>query len=147
MVMIINQSTFLKHITTRDINSLKTFLNTAGSSLKSFRYFDKRNFSVLNNHIVTYLLFHKQEPVGYGHLDKENNKVWLGISIVESKQGMGFGNILMTNLLEAAITKNISAIYLSVDGDNHKAIQLYEKFGFRKEAPALPPIIKMKLIL
>ncbi len=111
-------------------NILQKFLSTAGNSLITFRYFDKRNLNVLENHICTLILLENEHPVGYGHLDKENDIVWLGIAISESALGKGYGNKMLKKLLDTAIEFNLENINLSVDFDNTKAIHLYKKHGF-----------------
>lgn len=102
-----------------------------GNSGETFRYFANRPLSVIKNHIVTILaLDEKNFPVGYGHLDLENNQVWLGICVAEMERGNGIGNMLMQFLLAEADNHLITTVYLSVDLNNTSAIKLYQKFGF-----------------
>ena len=56
---------------------LRSFLDGAGDSLKTFRYFDTRPFDVLKNHLSTWLWMDGGSPVAYGHLDVEDGIVWL----------------------------------------------------------------------
>ncbi|UAY52236.1 GNAT family N-acetyltransferase [Ferruginibacter albus] len=109
---------------------INDFLSNAGKSLISFRYFARRPLTVIQNHLCTYLLFHNNEPVCYGHLDKEGDKVWLGIAVSEKYTGKGLGKTMMEYLLQAARNNMLKGIYLSVDKDNFAAIELYQKFGF-----------------
>ncbi len=111
-------------------NLVEEFLRSAGSSLKKFRYFSSRPIVVLKNHIVTLIVLKEKKIVGYGHLDKENNSVWLGTAVIESEKGKGVGKMLMEKLFEEAKMKNVKEITLTVDNDNAAAISLYEKFGF-----------------
>ncbi len=113
-----------------DEGYLKSFLAIAGSSLESFRYFDKRPLSVIKNHIVTCVLMQNEQVIGYGHLDKDGNEVWLGIAIAEKFKGMGYGNKIMAHLVSKAQEKGIKNISLTVDLNNSQARKLYEKFGF-----------------
>lgn len=110
---------------------LQRFLNAAGSSLVSFRYFANRSFDVLSDHLITVLFMIDDTPVGYGHLDKEENKVWLGICVAEGFGGLGIGKQIMSYLDEAAVKFKIDQVYLSVDRENLKAQNLYNKCGFR----------------
>lgn len=58
----------------------------------------------------------------------------LGISIVPDWQGKGVGDALMREMLNWADNwANVLRIELEVFPDNHRAIALYEKFGFEKE--------------
>ncbi|MGN6177654.1 MAG: GNAT family N-acetyltransferase [Mucilaginibacter sp.] len=120
----------IKTITPDDVKLLQNFLDIAGSSLKSFRYFEKRPFSVLQNHIVTCVLVDSNQVIGYGHLDRENDRTWLGIAIAEEHQGKGYGKLLMNFLISKATENKINCIHLTVDADNINAKHLYEKIGF-----------------
>jgi ribosomal protein S18 acetylase RimI-like enzyme len=116
---------------TTDPSLVEQFISVAGTSLESFRYFEKRPFSIVLNHIVTYLVVDEAEKlVGYGHLDTESDKIWLGIAIAEHCKGKGIGNLLMSHLIEAAKKNKISTLYLSVEVGNKVAIHLFEKKGF-----------------
>jgi len=55
----------------------------------------------------------------------------LGISVIKSYWGQGIGAQLVETLIEHAKTHNIEVISLEVRSDNHRAIHLYKKFGFR----------------
>lgn len=107
------------------------FLEQAGQSLDSFRYFKTRPLSVLDNHLVTSILKVNNQSIGYGHLDKEDNKVWLGIAIASTYKGKGLGKIMMMNLIASAKLLGLNEIFLSVDKDNKRAIKLYEKNNFK----------------
>ena len=123
---------------------LATFIQYAGKALESFRYYNKRDFGVIDNHLVTILLKNSMgEPIGYGHLDKENDIVWLGIAIIEKEMGKGYGKLVMDKLLFEAKKKEIHTIFLTVDKKNHSAIGLYKRFGFVVESD-LGDRIKMK---
>jgi ribosomal protein S18 acetylase RimI-like enzyme len=120
----------IKTITHDDIDLLQNFLDIAGSSLRSFRYFEKRPFTVLENHIVTCVLVDSDQVIGYGHLDQDGGKTWLGIAIAEKHQGKGYGKRIMNFLLSKANENKINCIHLTVDADNINAKHLYEKMGF-----------------
>lgn len=110
---------------------IKEFLETADQALHHFRYFKTRPLSVLDNHLATYLIKVGDQYVGYGHLDIEEDVVWLGIAISDDFQGMGLGKLMMEALIAAAKVKDLSAIQLAVDSDNKKAIALYHKMNFK----------------
>lgn len=70
---------------------VEDFLKDGGESLLHFRYFKNRPLDVLDHHLVTLLLIDAGRPVCYGHLDKEGEKVWLGIAALETEIGKGWG--------------------------------------------------------
>lgn len=115
-----------------NVNLINQFLLNAGSSLKTFRYFEKRSLETIQNHLITYVLVKENQVIGYGHLEREIDKVWLGIAISESQLGKGFGLYLMNTLVDFARKLQIKTLHLSVDKVNLGAIKLYEKVGFLK---------------
>ena len=72
----------------------------------------------------------QNEPIAYGHLDKEGIDVWLGVCVKDSKRGLGLGKEMMSYLLNYAKLKKVPKIRLSVDKENVNAIKMYNKFGF-----------------
>ena len=121
----------IKKISERDYSDLSFFLNNAGKSLESFRYFKSRSLDSIKQHLVTVLLYEDFIPVGYAHIDTENNIQWLGIAISYSKRGRGYGKLLMEYLIDFTLLHKIEIINLSVDEDNSSARTLYEHFGFK----------------
>ncbi|MEP1032784.1 GNAT family N-acetyltransferase [Ekhidna sp.] len=113
------------------ISEVKNFLSNAGNSLDLFRYFGKRPINVIDNHVKTLIVKKKEQVIGYGHLDPEKEKLWLGICVAERFKGKGIGRMILEELLDSAKYLNHDEIWLSVDNDNFGAITLYEKFGFR----------------
>lgn len=108
------------------IEKLRKFIGENENNF--FRYYKKRNFDVLKNHKYTCLYYYNSDCVGYGHLDSESDKTWLGILIAVKFQGIGIGSIIMDDL----IYNSDNDIYLTVDLKNHNAITLYEKKSFIK---------------
>lgn len=105
------------------------FLNTAGASLKSFRYFSTRPIDYINNHLITILLFDDGVPIGYGHLDRDGNDIWLGICVSDKYTGKSKGKLIMEYLLNYA-DNNCLVVILKVDFENIAAISLYGKYSF-----------------
>ena len=115
-----------------NIDLLRQFIAVIGASGSSFRYFNSRPAEVICNHVVTLVGMNDAGiPVCYGHLDRENDTVWLGIGVAEGYTGQGLGKEMMAALVNAGDEAGISEIKLSVDKDNLSAIRLYEKNGFR----------------
>lgn len=113
-----------------DTSLLQQFLETAGNSLETFRYFASRPLTVITNHLVTIVLSENGMPIGYGHLDKDGETVWLGIAVKEQMKGKGFGRRIMKFLVTAADELQLQQIMLTVDKSNSGAIALYKQFGF-----------------
>jgi len=120
----------IRLINAGDTSLLNQFIRTAGSSLLNFRYFQNRSFSVLENHLVTCLLMNGNKPAGYGHLDKDDGTIWLGIAVAEGFRGKGLGKLIMEYLVFTAKSYRLTKINLAVDQGNIPAISLYEEFGF-----------------
>ncbi len=111
---------------------VKNFISSAGDSLISFRYFEKRDVSIIQEHHHTVLLYQDEEIIGYGHLDPcDLGNVWLGICLKSGHTGKGLGKIIMKNLTEYADSKGMKQINLSVDISNVGGKKLYEQFGFK----------------
>lgn len=106
---------------------LNKFLSENKNGLKKFRYFSKRTYEIINRHLCTYLYFENENCVGYGHLDIDGDKIWLGIMVSENFTGKGIGDHIVKDLISQT-SKNI---HLSVDKDNFNAIKLYHKNNFK----------------
>lgn len=113
---------------------LKNFLSEIGKSSENFRYFKKRSLDIIQNHIVTLIGLEEvtRIPVCYGHLDRENNTIWLGVCVIENQVNKGYGKMMMTELINEAKKLSLSRIKLSVDKSNRAAISLYKKFNFEQ---------------
>ncbi len=108
------------------------FLKIAGATtLQKFRYYDSRSLDIMDHHLATFVIRHQDSSIAYGHLDREEDTIWLGIAIAENFQGKGLGTLMMTHLLSYARLQEIPKIKLAVDLDNEAAIPLYKKFGFK----------------
>lgn len=105
------------------VYDLKCFFENNQS--KHFRYFEKRSYDVISNHLYTALYLYEDIFFGYGHIDIEN-KNWLGIFIKEDFRGKKLSKYIMDDLL-----KNCQEdVYLTVDLENINAFNLYKKVGF-----------------
>ena len=107
------------------------FLDNLKSELNSFRYFDKRPVSIIENHLCTLLLMDGSLPIAYGHLDPEAGKLWLGIAVMREYQGKKLGFKMMEELMKRAKDNDEKEIHLTVDKSNSNAIALYKKFNFK----------------
>lgn len=120
------------HNNENHIAILKTFLDNLGEAKNSFRYYNSRPLETINNHILTILVIENNLPIGYGHLDEEENIVWLGISVIPKYHNKGIGKLIMSYLVSKAQKLKISNIFLTVDIYNKSAQILYEKFNFKR---------------
>ena len=119
-----------------NIHLLVSFIDQIGVSSDTFRYFNTRTVDVINNHLVTLLILIDNQPVAYGHLEPENNVIWLGICVLPENAGKGFGKLMMNSLIKRAVELKIPVIDLTVDKTNVSAINLYEQFAFSKYSEA-----------
>lgn len=110
---------------------LEKFVVQAGKSLETFRYFSSRPFSIVKNHVCTWVIEESGQVEAYGHLDKEGETIWLGIAVAEHAKGKGFGKKMMLRLMESALALGLQKVKLSVDHVNEAAIGLYLQSGFK----------------
>ena len=121
----------IKLIGLDDLKLLRRFVNELGGARLHFRYFSSRPLNVILNHLVTLLAVDSQNaPLAYGHLDVENNVVWLGVCVLPRYWGKGLGKSVVQRLLQEAVERRVELVMLSVDSDNAHAISLYTKLGF-----------------
>jgi GNAT superfamily N-acetyltransferase len=93
----------------------------------NFRYFSKRTEECLLNHKYHFILYDTY-PVGYGHLDYDSEKTWLGMCVFDDYVGKGYGKVILDNLIE---NRRGEELFLSVDKENYRAINLYLNRGFK----------------
>ncbi len=114
-----------------NIELLYNFLSDASEISEHFRYFRTRDpKNILSQHVYTIVGIDEetQQAIAYGHIDYEE-KYWLGICVLNSYCGRGYGKQIMDDLLLYADTRDIP-LSLSVDVDNVPAINLYKKYKF-----------------
>jgi len=61
--MVTKKSLFIKQITVSDLDVLKDFIYSSGDSLKTFRFYEKRDFKIISDHILTVLLFFNNKAI------------------------------------------------------------------------------------
>lgn len=122
----------IKEVGLNDLSIIEELFNGAGNSTNTFRYFNSRPYNVISNHLLTIVAFKDGMPVGYGHLDREDEKVWLGIAVAENSKGLGLGKKIMTALTTYADKESIPEISLTVDEINVVAIKLYKQYNFSR---------------
>ena len=96
-----------------------------------FRYFESRDETCLENHIITIAVLSKTNKLyGYGHIDYDGKDFWLGLYVDLNLRGKKLGTYLMKLLEQHAINNKIKKLSLTVDKINLAAINLYKKFDF-----------------
>jgi ribosomal protein S18 acetylase RimI-like enzyme len=116
-----------------DKEDLHILLCNCQDGKKYFRYFDKRNYDVLDNHLYNVLLYKKDNPIAYGHLDRDElNILWLGIIVADNEHGNGYGKKVLKMLVDFFMKIEDNELYLTVDKENLIAQKLYETFNFKK---------------
>jgi putative acetyltransferase len=104
----------------------------------------------LNTHILVVEVKENEnrKVVGIGSLNVNSSPRLrhsgsLGISVHPDYQGMGIGKKLMEEIVDLADNwLMLVRIELGVYTDNHKAIKMYETFGFKKEGIKKYAVIK-----
>lgn len=135
-MMITMYKTHIRHIdggNDQDTELLDQYIQSLNPYVRDrFRYFDSRSDrpyrDILENHILTVLLMTNDVPVGYAHLDVEDDQTWFGICIHQDHHGRGLGR----ELLEYTVSSYDGVIRLTVDKMNAGAIRLYSSFGFEE---------------
>jgi len=70
----------------------------------------------------------------------------LAIAVVDSARGSGTGRRLMERLVEQARTESRRGISLHVNGNNQKALRMYESLGFAESCrDAIGPVMLLSL--
>jgi ribosomal-protein-alanine N-acetyltransferase len=73
----------------------------------------------------------KPEVVGYAGLCAYEGEAYIQtIGVVPEAQGTGIGSMLLTALLEDAVSRGEETVTLEVRADNPNAQAVYERFGF-----------------
>lgn len=54
------------------------------------------------------------------------------IAVVESHRSMGLGRRLLSAMVDVARARGVVSLYLEVRVSNHRAAELYERFGFER---------------
>jgi len=116
----------IHHTDCSSLLELDEFIKSNINGIKTFRYFSKRPYTIIKNHKYTCLYYIDNVYVGYGHLDYEDEKTWLGIMVSDNEIGKKIGDQIMDDL----IFNSENDIYLSVDINNNSAVYLYMKKGF-----------------
>lgn len=73
--------------------------------------------------------------IGVHFLDTDKKQVEIGITLDVEQQGKGFATEALNGIINYLFNKlNKHRIIASIDPENNKSIELFERLGFRKEA-------------
>lgn len=109
---------------------LVEFVRSLENGSKQFRYFKNRTIQIVKSHEVTLLLKCNRDIVAYGHLEKEDDRLWLGIAVADAHVGQGWGKKMTQKLITEANALSMDKLSLRVDTNNAGGIRLYKNMGF-----------------
>ena len=122
-----------KKITSKNFNDFsKIYKNLSANDIVSFRYYENRGLNYVLKIFNPELVYFQSKPIGYYHLDIENETCWFGVFIVSEYRNKGFSTKIIERSKFIAKSNNINKIHLTVDSENIKAINSYIKNGFIK---------------
>ncbi|MDA9279157.1 GNAT family N-acetyltransferase [Schleiferiaceae bacterium] len=99
---------------------------------ETFSYYRNRGLSHITKVCKPFVYINEHgDLIGYGHLDMEEDALWLGIAVSKRYRGEGHGSHIMNHLIRTFKTEHKDCILnLAVSKKNDRAINLYRKYGF-----------------
>lgn len=86
---------------------------------------------IKENEAEYFLVFYEAMPVGYVAYRKEQKRLFISkIYLLNHYQGKGLATKIFAWIEETARANKLSALYLHVNQNNKKAIEIYEHKGF-----------------
>ena len=83
---------------------------------------------------LSIFLMMNNSAIGYGQVIYNRGRYTVvNFGIVSVFRGKGFGELLLNHIINECIDRNILDLYIRVDKNNIKAINLYNKCGFKYE--------------
>ncbi len=84
---------------------------------------------------LSFFIIYNKVEIGYGQVLLLNGKYTVAnFGILEEFRGKGFGEALITYMLNQAKKLGLKEVYIKVKSDNTKAVNLYEKIGFKESS-------------
>ena len=65
-------------------------------------------------------------------VERYSHRAEISITVLREYWGRGIGTRLMEMMIDFSKKSGIEILYLEVRSDNHRAVSLYEKFGFER---------------
>ena len=96
------------------------------------RVYRRKGIYLSNEGVDSYICYHDGKPVGSCDLfvHKDTAKIE-DFAVSPNHQRKGFGTMLLKTLIEIALNKGVSVIYVEADEDD-TAKEMYKKCGFYK---------------
>ena len=94
-------------------------------------YFDEAQEYYLED--CSIFLKYNEEYIGYGQIIFDNKPIIVNLGILENYRGLGFGKVLLLNLVEMAKKKGFEHISIKVLNSNMVAKNLYKSIGFKEQ--------------
>lgn len=92
-------------------------------------YYDEKQDYFLDD--LSLFLKYNDTEIGYGQIIYSRNmNLIVNFGIIDKYRGKGYGRILINKLIQLAFENNIKDLYIRVDVNNRKAINLYRSIGF-----------------
>ena len=60
-------------------------------------------------------MYHCTKPIGYAHLDEENNTNWIGIAFIEKYTNKQLSYYLLSNIINLTFRKKVKKVVKKVD--------------------------------
>ncbi len=122
----------LNSVSDQEIEILKTF-----HSLEDISQFinigdDYFNYVINSNDTYYYKVKIKEEIVGGLHIEKNDGILYLALWVSPIKQHLGVATKVLNDVIEDKFKFNFNKILVSIDKNNLKSINLFEKVGFKK---------------
>ncbi len=114
-------------------------LKTLGSNLFDQRINTENKLEMLadkySNYANTIVIKYDDQIIGlcaYYSNDRVQRKAFISMLVIEGcKQHKGYGEMLLSEVIRRCINQNMKQLMLEVSNNNIRAIQIYEKIGFR----------------
>ncbi len=111
--------------TKEDIKGIKTIENRCFSDF----WTEQMLLESLDNDCIMVVIDLGENIVGYAGLYPSGDIT--NIAVLPEYRGLGYGKMLVTEIIKQAQFNNIERIFLEVRSSNNIAIKLYEKCGFK----------------
>ena len=97
--------------------------------IKDIKYEEKQEF--YKKDLCIFMLLDNKE-IGYGQIVYNKNMYMIvNFGVLKEYRGLGYGEYFLNYLVNMAYNLNIKDLYIRVDYENYKALNLYNKIGFK----------------
>lgn len=116
-----------------DLSDLADLCNIDATCFTVHQTMVERFAYLLNDNSYTVLFALKNKiPIGKAHIQwKSNNAHFSDIAILPPYQRQGLGNELLIHCINEALSMGKATIDLYVEGNNQRALNLYQRHGFK----------------